>query len=610
MFCHQCGAEIKEGTLFCYRCGSPVSGEEANEQEKPELSNTELNPELDEKSLERMEAKQASLEDAAIRDEQYREEKTLQKQKKLPKRIEIAFGVIAAVLAVASVVIFVVLPLLLGNTSLGPVRFTTIETYASENVDELKSMIVKVTNTSGDGKIAGTGFFTSEGYLVTGSNIIDTDGEITITYADGTETSATAVSNDLYTNTAVLKVDSPTTQAFVFSDEASNDAMNLMVIGYNESKNETEVIEVTGEVLEDENIIHIDQGLDRGTIGAPIVDANGEVLGVVTLADANLGFALAGSAASLEETANALAVNQAVQKEEDIVRNNLYTEEAINQYGVKAEDLYTEGTFIRGSYTGETQLNLSVDQRNGGLIMLRYDGSGMNSEKQAILGEGSNKATVTVETTEGEFRTEVDKAIIKAGDQGYIPLEFAGYSGTAKNLTIDPAIIDKPDSSQPVIIELETYSKDAVITQKTSEEIIAELENDPEFMDFVTNYAWKALAYKKEYSEDDPGDLISLVINFPNQFEISDYFPDCTRNTENNPYVLAVEENALRWYVQTFFNVSEDKFEAYKQTCKGDEKNYILYEDGWFYTGAAGWGEYSIKIVKMFTAIQKASCIL
>lgn len=608
MKCPDCGTEYKEGAQFCYHCGSRIEVAEMTEEQ--------------EKDLARMNAKQDS-----VRDEQERQQTEQQKQmaQKSPEdaaerqnkvffRVVTICSVVVA-LAIAAAAVFILFSIYLPGGNNGRAAFKPLTAYSSENAEELKSQVVKVTNTVGDNKVVGTGYFTPDGCLVTGSNVVDMDGTITITYADGSEDQATLVSNDIYSNTAILRVNEPKVQAFSFAPQEGSDAANFRVIGFQGDEKEPVVLEATGTTVESGggNVISLEMSLDKSLIGAPVVNDAGSIVGTVMLANKDLDFALAGTSSFLLTETQTLMKKQTPAFAEEPVRLNQYTDVAVETKEVQPEELYTEGIYIRGELVRADGFKLSVDQKNSHLVLLNYDGTGCEQGCRTGIGDLGSSATITVVTDKGSFSIEVQNAVFEPGDKGFLPLDFHDYEGTAKELQISALSVPSSDTVESVTMELEQYVKDAAVSAEAETEsgqkLIDELENDADFVSFVTEVMWEPLIYSHNGfdSSRDYESILNYIIafggiNFGEQdaYKWDDILSEGAFATDSGG---ARTEESVKWYAQTIFNVSEEAFEAYKTAHKGlgltfgyDENKKI------FENGAVGWGGFHVGFIGIKSA--------
>jgi S1-C subfamily serine protease len=155
---------------------------------------------------------------------------------------------------------------------------------------------------------AGSGFVISDqGYVLTNNHVVEGASTVTVTFADGTTENATVVGTDSTHDIAVLKIadihgatpltlgDSSTLQV---GDEvlAIGNALDLgdsptVTLGIVSAKDRT--IQTDTESLE--GLIQTDAAINPGNSGGPLVNANGEVVGINTAGVQganNIGFAI------------------------------------------------------------------------------------------------------------------------------------------------------------------------------------------------------------------------------------------------------------------------------------------------------------------------------
>ena len=95
------------------------------------------------------------------------------------------------------------------------------EKSMTEKLELITHNVVRVTNTIEGGKIVGTGFYMSNGYLVTNSHVVDTQGNITISFEDGSSASATLYANDVTSDVAILKTEETKALALLWKHSIS-----------------------------------------------------------------------------------------------------------------------------------------------------------------------------------------------------------------------------------------------------------------------------------------------------------------------------------------------------------------------------------------------------
>jgi len=159
------------------------------------------------------------------------------------------------------------------------------------------------------GTAAGTGFVLSaDGYIVTNNHVVAEGDNTTITFADGSEESATIVAADPTRDLAVLKVDRTDLQPLAIgnSDELGV-GDQLVAVGYALDLNgepsvtagilsakERTITEENGEQLV--NLLQTDTAINPGNSGGPLLNMSGQVVGINTAIAGqaqNIGFAIA-----------------------------------------------------------------------------------------------------------------------------------------------------------------------------------------------------------------------------------------------------------------------------------------------------------------------------
>ena len=160
-----------------------------------------------------------------------------------------------------------------------------------------------------EGTAAGTGFVLSaDGYLVTNNHVIADGTHTTVTFDDGSSAPATVVAADPTHDLAVLKVDRKdlTPLAIGNSDDvqlgdpliAVGYALDLhgepsVTAGILSAKDRT-ITEENGEQLV--NLLQTDTAINPGNSGGPLLNGQGEVVGINTAIAGqaqNIGFAIA-----------------------------------------------------------------------------------------------------------------------------------------------------------------------------------------------------------------------------------------------------------------------------------------------------------------------------
>ena len=161
----------------------------------------------------------------------------------------------------------------------------------------------------GSGQAAGSGFVLSaDGFIVTNAHVVDGANEITVDLSDGTSADAALIAAAPESDLAVLKVERTdlTPLAIGSSDEllvgeqlvAIGNALDLS----GEPTVTTGIVSATGRFIIEQNgarlanLIQTDTAINPGNSGGPLLNMQGEVVGVNTAVAGqaqNIGFAIA-----------------------------------------------------------------------------------------------------------------------------------------------------------------------------------------------------------------------------------------------------------------------------------------------------------------------------
>jgi 2-alkenal reductase len=140
----------------------------------------------------------------------------------------------------------------------------------------------------------GTGFIiNSDGYIVTNNHVVDGASALQVIFEDGTTVDATLVGVDTYTDLAVIKIDGTVPATVNFGDSSTlrpGDA--VIAIGsalgdYTNTVTEGIVSGLNRQLSDDsgvayDNMIQHDAAINPGNSGGPLLNLNGEVIGVNT----------------------------------------------------------------------------------------------------------------------------------------------------------------------------------------------------------------------------------------------------------------------------------------------------------------------------------------
>ena len=219
-----------------------------------------------------------------------------------------------------------------------------------EAVALVKNNIVKITNSINQNSIIGTGFFHESGYLVTNSHVVDIKGDILITYADGSTDIAKLVANDIISDVALLKVDSPKALAMLFGSTMSlKEPETVISVGY--AFNLAGKATVTKGAFSARRsmggieFLQSDAAVNPGSSGSPMIDTRGYLIGMNSLSNENATINLSISAESLATIIDKLLDSMEVtyidgSRPENCLSNILF------EIGFEISDIYNENQYL------------------------------------------------------------------------------------------------------------------------------------------------------------------------------------------------------------------------------------------------------------------------
>jgi 2-alkenal reductase len=182
---------------------------------------------------------------------------------------------------------------------------TEIETAITQTVEKVGPAVVTVIGTvpgqvtffgqRPEGQSSGSGVIISpDGYIVTNNHVVEGANSLAVILSDGTQLPARLISTDIFADLAVVKADG-TMQAVATIGNSDNLKSGETVIAIGSPLGEFRntvtvgVISATGRALDTgngyfmEDLLQTDAAINQGNSGGPLVNLNGEVVGINTL---------------------------------------------------------------------------------------------------------------------------------------------------------------------------------------------------------------------------------------------------------------------------------------------------------------------------------------
>ena len=143
--------------------------------------------------------------------------------------------------------------------------------------------------------VSGSGVIISDqGYILTNNHVIEDTQRLSVILANGEELPAEIVSTDTYADLAVLKADGvmPAVASFGNSDQLRPGETVIAIgspLGTFKNTVTVGVISATGRSIETsegyqmEDLIQTDAAINPGNSGGPLVDLNGNIIGINTM---------------------------------------------------------------------------------------------------------------------------------------------------------------------------------------------------------------------------------------------------------------------------------------------------------------------------------------
>jgi len=203
---------------------------------------------------------------------------------------------------------------LTGSNSSTELNAEQIYATANESVATLQGTQVESSYFGNElADVLGSGFaitYNGSDYIVTNYHVVDSTSNLTVTFSDGDAYPAKVVGSDPYSDLAIVSVPSAPSSEFVPLTLTTSSTLrvgdSVVAIGnpYGLTGSMTEgIVSQLGRTIQDEtagnysiaNVIQFSAAINPGNSGGPLLNANGQVVGITTAAvtsSEGLGFAI------------------------------------------------------------------------------------------------------------------------------------------------------------------------------------------------------------------------------------------------------------------------------------------------------------------------------
>ncbi|MBE6016849.1 MAG: trypsin-like peptidase domain-containing protein [Lachnospiraceae bacterium] len=429
----------------------------------------------------------------------------------------------------------------------------------ADRMNTLKSNIAAVHTP--DGRV-GTAIVLDDGKLIVPFHLVDLtdiygqekDRSFRIIYSDGSEAQAELISNDAYSDVAILTTSTESESAAqtgvsTNSFKAPKADTELFVVGVNGAGEIEEIpVSLVKSVEKDETaaLVIESSSLENDQYsGAPIVDADGNIYGLF-MAGTDEGMGVGVSGESIQTVVDTLNQRtEPVLSSANDSRSNIISDVLEEEFAISSEEankiLY--GSRWLSASADVSDVHFSVDQTAGSLIRLKYECLNTDPLFTYELGKDGNAVAVCY-TGDNEYHYDFPRTYIRGGDRGEILLHFIELEKTVGTDSIKALAIksQREENDAEIILNFDkSFSTDLINAEESSESIGSESESGSET---ESGSAAAAKALKNFLIEND--DISNVIIDDLNSDDLIDMIYTVKKeNTSFSPALISIYTHIL-----------------------------------------------------------------